>query len=73
MFIYYPIYRQGVFNHIEFMICISNNRNISLIIQPWPNLNNGLTHYGPVTQYEGGSMLCKNPIFIFHYEIIPPN
>ena len=22
-----------------------------------------LTHCGPVTQYGGGSMLCKNPVF----------
>ena len=31
-----------------------------------------LTHRGPVTQYGGGSILCKKP-YIFHYERIPPN
>ena len=28
-----------------------------------------LTHRGPVTQYCGGSMLCKNPIFFIIKEL----
>ena len=34
-----------------------------------------LTHRGPVTQYCGGSILCKNPIFSLYFSLwrIPPN
>ena len=32
-------------------------------IWPFPDVTLLLTHRGPVTQYCGGSILCKNPIF----------
>ena len=43
----------------------NHGRNRHLECAPTPGSVEGkiLTHRGPVTQYCGGSILCKNPIF----------
>ena len=49
----------------SFDVNIDNNCNS---LQLSTNINKELTHHGPVTQYCGGSILCKIPIFFIMKE-----